>query len=41
MFEQKNPYSNVQLGENEKLHSKFGSYMVSLYYSDRKEREGI
>ena len=27
--------------KNEKLRSKFGSYMISLYYSDRKEREGI
>ena len=34
-------YSNVQLVENEKQCSKFGSYMISLYYSDRNEREGI
>jgi hypothetical protein len=26
--------------KNEKPHSKFGSSMVSLYYSERKEREG-
>ena len=34
IFEQTAYLPHVQLGENEKLHSKFGSYMISLYYID-------